>query len=300
VLVGLRRDPKAIPSKYLYDARGSQLFDQICELDEYYLTRTELGILRDNVDAISNRMGERCMLVEYGSGSSLKTRVLLDAQPDLAAYVPIDISREHLLASASKLRNSYPDLEVLPVHADFHADYELPEPSRPVGHKVVFFPGSSLGNLERGEAGAFLKHITRSCELHGGLLIGIDLHKDRDTLEAAYDDAEGVSAEFALNLLERMNRELGADFDLKRFGYDAFYDEIEQRIEMSIQTLEDQTVTLGGHSIELAEGEKIRTEYSHKFTIEGFRELAAAADLHVDEVWTDRDDLFSVQYLTCE
>jgi uncharacterized SAM-dependent methyltransferase len=164
----------------------------------------------------------------------------------------------------------------------------------------VFFPGSSLGNLERREAEGFLKHITRSCGQHGGLLIGIDLHKDTGTLEAAYDDADGVSAEFALNLLERMNRELDADFELKRFAYVAFYDEIEQRIEMSIQSQEDQIVTVGGQPIELGQGERIRTEYSYKFTLEGFAELAAAADLRVDEVWTDRDDLFSVQYLTCE
>ena len=243
-------------------------------------------------------LGERCLLVEYGSGSSLKTRVLLDRRSDLAGYVPIDISREHLLDSAQALRQRYPDLEVLPVCADYTAHHDLPEPSAEVARRVVFFPGSTIGNFEPPDARAFLKQIARTCGRGGGLLIGVDLHKDTETLEAAYDDSQGVSAAFALNLLERMNRELGADFELKRFGYAAYYDEVERRVVMAIESLEDQTVRLGSAEIQLDEGEQIRTEHSYKYSLEDFEALSADADLTVERVWTDPDELFSVQFLT--
>ena len=243
-------------------------------------------------------LGERCLLIEYGSGSSLKTRVLLDHKRDLAGYVPIDISRGHLLQSAASLRERYPLLAVLPVCADYTGDYQLPAPEGAVGRRVVFFPGSTIGNLEPAEASSFLKHIARICGRGGGILIGVDLHKDARTIELAYDDPGGISAAFALNLLERMNRELGSDFDLKRFGYDSSYDEVEQRVVMAVESLEDQVVRLGGQEIELEEGERIRTEYSYKFTLDGFRKLAAEADLEVERVWTDPQNLFSVQFLT--
>jgi dimethylhistidine N-methyltransferase len=282
----------------LYDERGSQLFDRICELDEYYPTRTELGILRDRIEEIGEVLGEHCLLIEYGSGSSLKTRVLLDHERDLAGYVPIDISREHLLQSSTTLQRRYPELQVLPVCADYTEDFDLPVPEGVVGRRVVFFPGSTIGNLEHADARSFLKHMAATCGRGGGVLIGVDLHKDTATLEAAYDDAEGISAAFALNLLERMNRELGSDFDLKRFGYYSAYDEVEQRVVMAIESLEDQVVRVGGQEIELEEGERIRTEHSYQFTLDGFRELAAAADLDVERVWTDDRNLFSVQFLT--
>ena len=298
VLAGLRRKPKDIPCKFLYDERGSRLFERICELDEYYLTRTELAILREHAGEIAALLGPRCLLVEYGSGSSLKTRVLLDRQPQLAAYVPIDISREHLLASARRLRERYGELEVLPVCADYTGEYSLPVPSRPEARRAVFFPGSTIGNFEPSEAQAFLKRVTRVCGRGGGLVIGVDLHKDTETLEAAYDDGEGVSAAFALNLLERLNNELGADFELERFAYQSHYDEARRRIVMAVQSLDEQTVHIAGEEIRLDEGEPIRTEHSYKYTLEEFRELAAAADLAVERVWTDPAELFSVQYLT--
>ncbi len=296
-LAGLRRSPKVLPCKFLYDERGSQLFDRICALDGYYLTRTELGILRDRVDEIGQVLGDRCLLIEYGSGSSMKTRVLLDHKRDLVGYVPIDISREHLLQSATALQERYPDLLVLPVCADYTGEYDLPAPEGAAARRVVFFPGSTIGNLERAEARAFLKHIARTCGRGGGVLIGVDLHKDTPTLEAAYDDQQGISAAFALNLLERMNRELGADFDLKRFAYYSCYDEVERRIVMALESLEDQVVRLAGQEIELEEGERIRTEHSYKYTLEDFRQLAAEADLEVERVWTDSRTLFSVQFL---
>ena len=228
----------------------------------------------------------------------MKTRILLEQGRDLAGYVPIDISREHLLQSASRLRERYPELDVLPVCADYTGAYALPEVPGRVERRVVFFPGSTIGNFERPGARAFLKQITGTWGRGGGLLIGVDLHKDTATIEAAYDDDQGVSADFALNLLERMNRELGADFDLKRFGYDAFYDEVERRVVMAIESLEDQTVHVGGHAVSLEEGESIRTEHSYKYTLEDFRALAEDADLCVERVWTDPDQLFSVQFLT--
>ncbi|MBW2280974.1 MAG: L-histidine N(alpha)-methyltransferase [Deltaproteobacteria bacterium] len=289
--------PRSVPSKYLYDEHGSQLFEQICQLDEYYLTRTEAVILRDCADEVAERMGEGCLLIEYGSGSSTKTRILLDRAPALAAYVPIDISREFLMQSAESLSARYPSLDVRPVCADYTGDYELPKLDPAESRRVVWFPGSTIGNLTPGEATAFLAHVTVVAGHGGGLLIGVDLHKDARTLEAAYDDAQGVSAEFALNLLDRMNRELGADFRREDFGYHAAYDEREKRIEMAIVSRSDQRVRIDGREFALAAGERIRTEYSYKYTLEGFAELARGAGLDVERVWTDSESLFSVQYL---
>ena len=297
VLAGLRERPRSVPCKYLYDARGSQLFDRICELDEYYLTRTETRILRENAARIAAELGPGCLLIEYGSGSSHKTTILLDATDAWAGYVPIDISRGQLARSAERLRRRYPGLEVLPVCADYLDDHEIPTPKADSARRIVFFPGSSIGNFERPEAEAFLRHMGSEADRDGGILIGVDLHKDTATIEAAYDDAQGVSAAFALNLLERMNRELGADFELERFGYDAFYDEAKHRVVMSIQSLQEQTVRLAGCQIELAEGERIRTEYAYKYTLDDFAELAGASGLRVEQTWTDPRELFSVQLL---
>lgn len=298
VLEGLGARPKAISSKFIYDARGSELFAAVTGVEEYYPTRTEIGILGAQAEAIARRIGPACQLIEYGSGSSIKTRLLLDERDDWAAYVPIDISREHLLRSADALRARYPGLEVLTVCGDYTDELAIPAASLPVRRRVVFFPGSTIGNLLPREAESFLKHVASTCGVGGALLIGVDLHKDVARLEAAYDDAQGVSAAFALNLLERMNRELEADFDLKRFGYQARYDEAEHRIVMSIESLEDQTVHVGGAQIEFEEGELMRTEYSYKYTLEEFADLASAAGFVVEDVWTDDERLFSLQYLT--
>lgn len=299
-MASLAATPRSIPSKYLYDERGSELFEQICQLDEYYLTRTEAAILRDHAPEIIECVGPRCMLVEYGSGSSTKTRILLDRADTLAAYVPIDISRKMLLRSARALRVRYPRLVVRPLVADFTADYELPKLDPPEDRRVVWFPGSSLGNLVRSQARDFLRHMRRVAGSSGGLLIGVDLHKDTATLEAAYDDPAGVSAEFALNVLDRLNRELGADFAHDGFSYRAHYDEREQRVVMAIVSERAQRVRITEHSFELAAGETIRTEYSYKYTLEGFAECAEAAGLRVQRVWTDPERLFSVHYLAAD
>ncbi len=297
VLVSLAAKPRSVQSKYLYDERGSALFEQICALDEYYLTRTESEILRQNADAIVACLETDCMLIEYGSGSGTKTRILLDQARELAAYVPIDISTGILMRSAEALRVRYPGLKVCPVAADYTGDYELPKLDPRETSRVVWFPGSTIGNFTPEEAHEFLDHVARVAGPGGGLLIGVDLHKDTPTLEAAYDDSAGVSAEFALNLLDRMNRELGADFDRERFGYRARYDETELRIEMSIVSLEAQRVRVGPREFSLAADETIRTEYSYKYTLAGFDERARAAGLRSERVWTDPAALFSVHYL---
>jgi dimethylhistidine N-methyltransferase len=297
VLAGLARPHKQLPCKYFYDERGSRLFDEICELEEYYLTRCELAILRRHAGQMAGRLGPACALIEYGSGSSLKTRLLLDRLDRPAAYVPVDISGEHLLRSARELARAYPGLEVAPVCADFTRPFTLPPLRQSPRRRVVYFSGSTIGNFGPAEATALLAGIARLCGPGGGLLIGVDLKKDRAILEPAYDDTRGVTAAFNLNLLARINRELGADFDLGRFRHRAFYNEGAGRIEMHIVSRAAQTVHVGGTAFELAEGETICTEYSYKYGLDEFRDLAARAGLALEQVWTDEKGLFSVQYL---
>jgi dimethylhistidine N-methyltransferase len=297
VVDGLSRSPKQLPCKYFYDARGSELFEQICELPEYYPTRCEAEILRRRAPEMAKLFGPRCVLVEYGSGSSRKTRLLLDRIPDLAAYVPVDISAEHLLQSARALSLRYPGLAIRPVAADFTRPFALP-PLPSAERRVVFFSGSTVGNFHPSEAVGLLNHIARLVGAGGGLLIGVDLKKDRLTLERAYDDAKGVTAAFNLNLLSHINRELSADFALERFAHRAVYNEPAGRIEMHLVSTEAQTVRVGDHTFAFAEGEAICTEYSYKYSIDQFRALAARAGFGVDHVWTDSKELYSVQYLT--
>ncbi|HEY7418230.1 MAG TPA: L-histidine N(alpha)-methyltransferase, partial [Ktedonobacteraceae bacterium] len=209
---------KELPSKYFYDDTGSQLFEQICELDEYYLTRTELGVMQAHTQEMVSLLGPHCLLIEYGSGTSTKTRILLDALHDPAGYVPIDIAKEQLLRSAAALATAYPDLEVLPICADYTSDFILPSPVKPVAQKIAYFPGSSIGNFEREAAQRFLQQIAKTCA-GGGLLIGADLKKDFNILHRAYNDAQGITARFNLHLLERINRELDANFQLHQFGH---------------------------------------------------------------------------------
>lgn len=298
VLDGLRSSPKTLPCKYFYDERGSELFDRICNLDDYYPTRTELGIMDDAVEEIADLLGPDVLLVEYGSGSSLKTEFLLEALHQPAAYMPIDISAEHLSKSAERLARRFPDLEVLPVSADYTSDFDLPTPSKPVRRRVVYFPGSTIGNFDRPEAEDFLRHMAAVAGPAGGVLIGVDLEKDRDILERAYNDSEGVTAEFNLNLLTHLNRLIGTDFDPEQFRHRAFYDADAGRIEMHLVSETDQAVQVGSTSIELAAGETICTEHSNKYRLDGFRELAEAAGLEVEKVWTDAKGWFSVQYLS--
>ena len=299
VLTGLGQPQKAIPCKYFYDERGSVLFDRITETKEYYPTRTELAIMETYVAEMAALIGPRAALIEYGSGSSLKTRVLLDGLDDLAAYVPIDISQAHLLATAETLRAAYPGLPILPVAADYTADFALPDLSD-ARKRVVYFPGSTVGNFDQAQAADFLAHAAEvACGedgLCGGLLIGVDLKKDRATLEAAYDDAAGVTAAFNLNLLQRINRELDGSFDINGFQHRAVWNEEVGRIETYLVSLRDQTVTVDGESFTFAEGERVHTENSHKYTVEGFARFAAEAGFALRHAWTDSDKLFSVQY----
>ena len=296
VLEGLTRSAKTLPCKYFYDARGSALFDRICTLPEYYPTRTELAILRRHAGAMAAAIGPRCLLVEYGSGSSTKTRLLLDRLADPAAYVPVDISREHLLQSAAALAAHYPRLRVIPVCADFTRPFALPDVPD-AARAVGYFPGSTIGNFAPADARKFLADVAEQCRPGGALLIGVDLTKPRSVLEPAYDDARGVTAEFNRNLLRRANRELGADFDLAAFDHRAFWNASLGRVEMHLVSRRDQVVRIAGQAIPFAKGESIHTENSHKYELAGFAALSAAAGFTVERVWTDDAELFSVQLL---
>ncbi len=297
VLQGLQDGRKELPSKYFYDEVGSQLFEQICELDEYYLTRTELSIMQTQIHEIVSLLGPHCLLIEYGSGSSTKTRTLLDALQDPAGYVPIDIAKEQLLHSAASLTLAYPQLEVLPVCADYTSDFELPLPKKTALRRVAYFPGSTIGNFDREPAKHFLQQIAKVCQ-GGGLLIGVDLKKDFNILHRAYNDSQGVTAQFNKHLLVRINQELNANFQLNQFGHYAFYNPGQSRIEMHLVSLKNQTVRIGDSEIFFKLGESIWTESSYKYTLEEFAQLAARAGFSVEQVWTDPRQLFSVQYLT--
>ncbi len=291
VLAGLSSSPRTLPCKYFYDERGSALFDEICTLEEYYPTRTEAAILRDNAQAIADAAGPGAVLIEYGSGSSVKTRLLLDALDAPAAYVPVDISREHLLRCAAALAREYPALPVLPAAADFTRPFRLP--ALPEGRRVVYFSGSTIGNFAPAEACRIMGHIA---DIADALLIGVDLRKGRDVLEPAYNDARGVTAAFNLNLLARINRELGGDFDLSAWRHRALFNERYGRIEMRLVSVRDQSVRVGGRRFDFGAGEEICTEHSHKYTLPGFASLCRRAGLEVGRVWTDRAGLFSVQF----
>ncbi len=298
LLDGLTQDEKQISPKYFYDERGSQLFDAITELPEYYLTDAELEIMRANVEEIADLIGPQASLIEFGSGSSLKTRILLDHLHELAAYVPVDISEAHLLDSAQTLRAEFPHVEVLPVVADFTKPFDLPSPKVMPVRNIVYFPGSTIGNFEHDVAMDLLRVMRGEAKDGGALLIGVDLQKDPEIIHAAYNDSDGVTAEFNLNMLRHLNEEYDADFDLDAFEHEATYDEDEGRVTIRLISDRDQAVTIGGEEIEIAEGEGILTEYSHKYTLEQFAEMAGQAGFDVAQVWTDADELFSVQFLT--
>jgi dimethylhistidine N-methyltransferase len=296
-IAGLESRPKHLPCKYFYDRRGSELFDRICQLDEYYLTRAELALMDQFAPEMGAQIGPGAMLVEYGSGSSVKTRYLLDGLPDAGAYVPVDISGAHLQQTARELARDYPRIEILPVCADFTQDFALPRSRRPVTHSAVYFPGSTIGNFMPNEAVSLLRRIAAMCGTGGGLLIGIDLKKDASTIEAAYNDRLGVTAEFNINLLHRMNRELGADFDVDQFFHRARYNADLGRVEMYLISRRAQAASLGGKTIEFDAGETICTEYSHKYTVDEFAAVAAAAGLTLRREWTAEKREFAVLHL---
>lgn len=295
VIEGLARPQKAIPSRYFYDERGSALFDQICALEEYYPTRTEMAILEVCCDEIGRILPPAAAVIEMGSGSSTKVRTLLDNLRAPSAYVPVDISREHLIASARALARSYPQLSVVPVWGDFARSLAMPV--LPEAPRVIFFPGSTIGNFTPEGAIALLAGWSGHIGLGGHLIIGVDLKKDPETLQAAYDDAAGVTAAFNLNLLVRANRELGATFDLDGFAHSAFYDARKGRVEMHLVSAGEQCVRIDERPFDFAAGETIHTENSYKYTISEFQELARAAGYHSLAVFTDSDTLFSVHVL---
>ena len=297
VIEGLSKPRKELPSKYFYDERGSQLFDEICSLEEYYVTRTELGIMHKNIDEMSDVMGDKLMFIEYGSGSSEKIKIILDHIKGICTYVPIDISCKHLAKSAAQIASQYKKLEVIPVCADFNKPFSIPDPKNKIVHKIVYFPGSTIGNFHPDEAREFLKRIALVAGPKGGLLIGVDLKKDTSILNKAYNDSRGVTAEFNLNQLKRFNRELGSNFNLDNFRHNAFYNNEEGRIEMHLVSQINQSVQVNGTTISFEKDETIWTESSYKYTLDEFKILANDSGFSVKKVWTDKDNLFNVQYL---
>lgn len=296
LLAGLQQPQKTTPCKYFYDARGAALFDQICGQPEYYLTRCELTLMLRHAPRLAECMGEDVELIEFGASSPVKANALLRALRRPHAYVPIDISGSALLETAGVISSSFPGLDVRPLMADFTGEVTLAPALDPQRRRVGFFPGSSLGNFERDEALAFLIRMRRLLK-GGGLLIGIDLVKDPARLHAAYNDAAGATAAFNRNVLERANRELGADFHAERFAHYAFYDPAARRIEMHLVSQCEQEAHVAGRRLRFEEGESIRTEYSHKYTMSGFRALAEQAGFRVRLSALDGDGLYSLHWL---
>ena len=298
VLDGLSRRDKEIPCRFLYDERGSMLFEAICETPEYYPTRTEMGILADCAPEIASFIGPHCQLIEFGSGASRKVTLLLNAMAQPAAYVAIEISREALQHATDALALRFPGLAVVAVCADYMRPFDLPElPASNGGRRLGFFPGSTIGNLNPEEAKIFLEGCRRVIGPNGAMVVGVDLKKDAKTLHAAYNDADGVTADFTLNLLTRINRELGADFDLARFAHDASYNAIAGKIEIFIRSRADQVVTVAGRRFRFNAGERIHTEDSWKYSVPQFQELAAQAGFTPARHWVDPANLFSVHLL---
>lgn len=296
VLRGLLAQPKALPPKLFYDRTGAQLFEAICGLPEYYLTRMELGILRAHAADIAGRLGERVALIEYGSGAGVKVRLLLDSLLDAAAYVPVDISVEQLAVVAAERAREYPHLRVAPVCADYTTRFALP-PLPADARRVAFFPGSTIGNLHPTEATAFLARVRAAVGPSGALILGVDRRKDARVLHAAYNDAAGVTAAFNLNLLRRLNRELGATFDLDRFRHLAFFNDAASRIEMHLESVVDQQVEVAGVPVEFRRGETIHTECSYKYDRPFLEELVHTAGFEIGDLWTDEREWFWVGYL---
>jgi len=299
VIAGLSARPKRLPPKYFYDRAGARLFEKITALPEYYPTRTELAILRAHAPAMARLLPPETALIELGSGSSRKARLLIDAAPAVAAYVPVDISAQWLAEEAARLRRDYPQLAVLPVAADFTQAFRLPAALAGLP-RAGFFPGSTIGNFEPHQATAFLHHAARILDKDAILIVGVDLVKDVEVLTAAYNDAAGVTAAFNLNLLARINRELGADFDLTAFSHQAFFNRERSRIEMHLASRRDQRVAVCGRVIEFRECETIHTENSYKYTPDSFAALTRRAGWTPLESWTDADGYFLVQALRAE
>ncbi|MFW5927241.1 MAG: L-histidine N(alpha)-methyltransferase [Wenzhouxiangella sp.] len=299
VLAGLAAPQKAIPCKYLYDERGSELFDRICRTDDYYVTRADLALHENSLPEIARRIGTGAHIIEFGSGTGLKTRRLLASLHEPRAYTPIEISTAALEASVTDLGRAFPDLDIHPVQADYtrQIDERLFELDPPAARRVVYFPGSTIGNFDRNEAIGFLERMGRIAGRGGAILIGVDLLKSRDRLQAAYDDSEGITAEFNRNLLIRLERELGAQVDPDVFRHEARFDRDRGRVEMHLVAKRSTAIVLDGRRFELLPGESIHTENSYKYSLEGFRDLAVRAGLRAEAHWTDPENLFSMHWL---
>jgi len=297
IIEGLSKPQKELPSKLFYDKKGSSLFDEICNLDEYYLTRTETSIMNDNIEDICSILGKNSLLIELGSGSSKKIRLLLSGLQSPAGYVPIDISEEHLINSVNILARDYPDLRILPVSADYTQPFSLPKFDFIYSKKVVYYPGSTIGNFEPDYASEFLNSIGNRMGKGTGLLIGIDLKKDKKILEDAYNDKKGITAEFNLNILARLNSELDTDFNLDKWKHYAFYNSKDGRIEMHLESLSDQDVHVNGDIIRFRKEETILTEYSYKYSVDDFKNLISQS-YNLEKVWTDEESKFGILYYT--
>ena len=296
VIAGLSSDPRALPCKYFYDERGAALFQKICELPEYYVTRTEIDILSRHHAEIASQIGPDVELIGLGTGAGTKTRILIKALEKPAAYIPVDISEKQLRKSTASFQKIFPKLEILPVCADYLQPVVLPSPRHKPARNVVYFPGSTIGNFEPNEALEFLRRIANVSGRGGGLLIGVDLQKDQNVIEAAYNDKDGVTAQFNLNLLAHINRETGANFDVSRWRHRAIYNSKAGRIEMYLIGATDQTVRIQDQQFHFRAGEKILTEHSYKHTPEGFIALAGQAGFDFAKFWTDDARLFGVFY----
>jgi dimethylhistidine N-methyltransferase len=292
----LSHTPKSISPKYFYDQAGSALFDRICDLPEYYPTRTEVSILQTHAADMAAHMGEYADIIEFGAGSLQKIRLLLNAASKPARYVPMDISGAHLQSASAVLQNEFKDLLIQPMVADYTSAWQLPAALPQTGKRVAFFPGSTIGNFSPQQAQTFFNNCAQHLK-GGALLLGVDLIKSPDVLHAAYNDAQAVTAAFNLNLLARANRELGSDFDVTQFAHSAFYNAPLQRIEMHLLSMKAQTVHLNGRAYAFHEGETLHTEYSHKFTIAGVQQAAQSAGLQAGPVWTDPQHLFGLIWL---
>lgn len=297
VLSGLRGTPKTLSPKFFYDDRGAALFEQICEQPEYYLTRAELEILRARAPEIAALAGPRAALVEFGSGAGVKIRLLLDALESPVSYTPIDISKAQLARVAARLGAEYPGITVRPLHADYTAPLELPRLPDSARRRVAFFPGSTIGNFHPAQAAVFLQRARHAIGRDGALILGVDRRKDKTVLDAAYNDAAGITAAFNMNLLVRLNRELDATFDLRRFRHLAYFNEEASRVEMHLESLDDQVVQVAGEPIAFARGETIWTESSYKYDLERLRALVSSAGFEIERAWTDANERFWVTWL---
>jgi dimethylhistidine N-methyltransferase len=298
VIAGLSKSLRQLPCKFFYDERGAQLFQQICDLPEYYITRTEIEILRMQGADVAKALGPQIELIGLGTGAGTKTRILLEELQDPLVYVPIDISKEQLEKSSARFREMFPTLQVLPVCADYLEPFELPLPRKISARSVIYFPGSTIGNFEPDTASDFLGRLVELAGDGGGLLIGVDLQKDRRVLERAYNDSAGVTAQFNKNLLARINRELDADFQLEHWLHHAIYNSTEGRIELYLISDIEQTVQIGEREFQFRAGEEILTEYSYKHTVAGLVKLAHEAGFRFEQVWTDDKRWFGVFYFT--